>query len=620
MSDQISEKTREEVVHLKEAFLALKAAFNAADAHGKSSLSNADSQLQLETACGTLEKLIQSASSCVEVVCHAATASPLAQAAMNDKESKKQAALQFAGQDSDDAKAAVKMQRELKKKRDVLRKLEKKLKAMKPEDAGYAATKAEEKQLLEEVATLVGISGATVAAAATPETGKPKPAAKPTAVVSASTKPAQPPTEVEDLEANAKQLRQLVESTMKNSRSLHTVVTPRTSVVHPSVAEVALMTEEMLVVGNNARTFAMVSAFREMIKSTTVLSGDSLADIDPSAFEKLIAENFAFLRRKREASSGMTYVKEALVRRLVALRDDFMHRGDASHFVDDLGDPRDIAGHLLDLIESELCMSLKSIVEDRSLPYVSSTDTILVFGRSSVVEFILLSRAADPQRKPKKVIVLDSAPLFEGRRLAQKLSAVGINVTYGLLTACCTLIPKCTRVFIGAASVLQNGDVFGRGGTALVAACAKSFRKPVLCFAESYKFVSEVWLGNLAQNTKLGDIRDYPYDCSSTRSPPAYSTPKAVSPRPQEGATIFSTPQPFAICKGRPSTTDATVKAYATTSNSRASGYLYDLTPAAYVDMVICEMGCLHTSAIIAAIKDREGRDASPLMYIVAKS
>ncbi|EAN80907.1 translation initiation factor eIF2B subunit-like protein, putative, partial [Trypanosoma cruzi] len=45
-------------------------------------------------------------------------------------------------------------------------------------------------------------------------------------------------------------------------------------------------------------------------------------------------------------------------------------------------------------------------------------------------------------------------------------------------------------------------------------------------------------------------------------------------------------------------------------SASSASGYLYDLTPAAFIDMIICEMGCLDTSAIVAALRDREDRDA----------
>ncbi|ESL09085.1 hypothetical protein TRSC58_03202 [Trypanosoma rangeli SC58] len=46
-------------------------------------------------------------------------------------------------------------------------------------------------------------------------------------------------------------------------------------------------------------------------------------------------------------------------------------------------------------------------------------------------------------------------------------------------------------------------------------------------------------------------------------------------------------------------------------TTSSASGYLYDLTPAAFIDMIICEMGCLDTSAIVAALRDREDRDAS---------
>lgn len=579
------------------------------------------------------------------------------------KELQKLSEVHFMGQTSEEAKAAVKKQRELKKKRDALRKVQKKLKSMKPEDEAFAATKEEEAGLEREISELEGGDGHSATTAAVPA---PTP---PTAVATAKGKASAPAVaaeaakaaeernpEVEDVEGNAAKLRLMVERAMRESRGSLTSRL-RESIVHPRIAEVTVMMEEMLIVGGNARALAMIAAFREMFKTTTILSGSSLQDIDTQAFTELVERNFAFMRRKREANAGMRYVKEAVVRRLIAVRDEMVQQKHRSSIVESggnavgaslrhnsvlesfPGDAREVALQMLDMIDSEIRMSVKSIVEERSLPYVSSSDTILVFGRSSVVEFILLSRIRNAHRKPKKVLVIDSAPLYEGRELAHKLSEAGINVTYGLITAACTLMPKCTRVFIGASSVLQNGDVFGRCGTALVAACAKTFRKPVLCFAESYKFVSEVWLGNLAQNTKLMDIKEAPAPHEgSIHSPLAYTTPPSFAPlQPPQSALNFGgfgvgnsgntwgkgggefTPPLFS--SGGPTTvTTPLPNMGSTASSSAASGYLYDLTPAAYVDMIICEMGCLHTSAIIAAIKDREGRDASPAMVFNAKN
>ncbi|KEG08526.1 translation initiation factor eIF2B delta subunit [Trypanosoma grayi] len=383
------------------------------------------------------------------------------------------------------------------------------------------------------------------------------------------------------------------------------------------------MMESMMIVGGNARTFAMIEAFKSLLKSTQILSGPSLRDANPQDFVNLINVNFEFLRRSREPSAGMTHVKEFLVRRVVAL----LSQGEKSRFsADDLfsplmrgnqqraveiegsplthdgrgestsldGDPREMTLNVLRGIEKELQLSTKSIVEDRSLSHLSSNDTILVFGRSSTVELILLGAASNPRLTVKpKVIVVDSAPLYEGRALAKRLTCSGLSVTYGLITTCCTLMPRCTRVFIGAAAVLQNGDVFSRCGTAVVVASAKQYRKPVLCFSESFKFVPEVWLGNLGQNTKLIDVRQSHQGEHRVHSPGGWSPPSHHKNEIEGRQWSRGEENPH-------------MRSGITT----ASGYLYDLTPAAYVDMIICEMGCLHTSAIVAALRDREDRDA----------
>lgn len=548
-----------------------------------------------------------------------------------DKDATKATQMRFVGQSGDVARSAVKTQRELKKKRDALRKVQKTIRSG-GSGAEVAAAMEQEAALLAEIGHLEVLSEASsapstahVAAApstSTPATAAASPAALATVTINKSSdakavRGGEPAKEItaEERAASAKRLHDLVQGAMDANRLKCLHVLPRDAVVHPRIAEVAVLMEQMLLVGGSARALALISAFRELSRATTVLAVPSLNEVDTTAFEKLIQINFDFVRRKREASAGMRHVKEVLVRRFVALRDEVIHpKPNMVDLIKDLGGPREVTLRILDVIEAELKMSFKSIVEDRSLPYVSSSDTILVFGRSSLVEYILLSRSRDPQCKPKRVIVIDSAPLFEGRQLAEKLSSAGIGVTYGLITACCTLMPKCTRVFMGASAVLQNGDMFGRCGMALVAACAKLFRKPVLCFSESYKFVPEVWVGNLAQNTKLADMRpaaEVHGSDTGTHSPLIYPTPRTLSPPQLRVSGGWGTPARGADFLTRSGGGGATP------FSSSASGYLYDLTPASYVDMIICEMGCLHTSAIVAAIKDREGRDTSQLVNLV---
>lgn len=469
---------------------------------------------------------------------------------------------------------------------------------------------------------------------------------------------------------------------------------------------------------------------------------------------QLLDANFNFMRRTRIATSGMNYVKQTLKKRAVlagegsssiprsgqaptspysvssafSLEDASSRKGEVlemdhimssslpppSSFTATLSTPRatdtpaerSLLG-ILQSIEMEIHASHTTIVEERGNKFISPHDTILVFGRSSVVEDVLLHAA---KTKYFKVIIIDAAPLYEGQKLLAQLSTANISVTYGLLTSCCTLMPKATRVFIGAASVLQNGDVFSRCGTALVAVCAKSFRRPVLCFSESYKFVAEVWLGNSGQNDlvqtaafplsvptatpycgsgggrmsaargegieggglggghplgssgrKSGHHRVVlvrgegvqgvgsssgggaaspghwsPWDAPDRFSPMTSSSPLSIStssgtatagpsggmPSSPLTASVSAFSSSSRLKAGVPMTgrggsggaggsyePPGVSSPFSPSSRTVSRGYLYDLTPATCVDLIISEIDCLHSSAIMEAIKDREMRD-----------
>ncbi|CBH17079.1 eIF-2B GDP-GTP exchange factor [Trypanosoma brucei gambiense DAL972] len=615
------------------------------------------------------------------------------------------AAMSLIGQDSDEARAAVRLQRELKRRKDALRKLEKKMKALKPSDTVFQVTMEEMEKLKNEVDQLEkGVASQQEEKKSSVESKSPRrgTSAAPRLVGSPRKDPLKSltprgagvktpkalstPRIRRDLAPSAHTSRQKAVSKEERRAGYVTddlgervavtvsagtagsqmrdeqlfvdvqavvqehidrsvtgspcaIVSPRNDIdcegVHYQVAELALMMESMMVVGGNARTFAMIEAFKALLKSSPTLSGSTVNHFPSKEFESLIKVNFDFLCRSRAPSAGMTNAKDSLVRRVVAL---LSQREKARFSADDLFaslrsarlessmcvqstavgrdrnetcfldiSPRDLALKVLGAIERELQLSIKSIVEDRAEPHLSSNDTILVFGRSSTVELILLAAANNPRLVSKpKVIVVDSAPLYEGRALATRLSCSGLDVTYGLITTCCTLMPRCTRVFIGAAAVLQNGDVFSRCGTAVVVSSAKQFRKPVLCFSESIKFVPEVWLGNLGQNTRLTDMRQPHRGELRIRSPGNWS------PLSHGSRELMDVKKGWGQCNsgglsGRG--TNEEPSRLLQTDAPPSSGYLYDLTPAAYIDMIICEMGCLHTSAILAALRDREDRD-----------
>jgi translation initiation factor eIF-2B subunit delta len=103
-----------------------------------------------------------------------------------------------------------------------------------------------------------------------------------------------------------------------------------------------------------------------------------------------------------------------------------------------------------------------------------------------------------------RVIVADAGPEFEGRELVKRLSALGIKVTYILLSGASFIINKVTKVFIGASSVLSNGAVIAKSGNSLLTTLAKRHQKPVVVICETYKFSDRVNLDPININ-EIGD-------------------------------------------------------------------------------------------------------------------
>jgi translation initiation factor eIF-2B subunit delta len=103
-----------------------------------------------------------------------------------------------------------------------------------------------------------------------------------------------------------------------------------------------------------------------------------------------------------------------------------------------------------------------------------------------------------------RVIVADAGPEFSGRELVKRLSSLGINVVYTLLSGVSFLIHKVTKVFIGASSVLSNGAVIAKVGNSMLTTIARKHQKPVVVFSETYKFSDRVNLDPININ-EIGD-------------------------------------------------------------------------------------------------------------------
>nr|GMD55306.1 translation initiation factor eIF-2B subunit delta-like isoform X1 [Ipomoea batatas] len=257
--------------------------------------------------------------------------------------------------------------------------------------------------------------------------------------------------------------------------------------VHPAVFKVGLRYLAGDISGGNARCIAMLQAFQESIK-----------DYSTPPEKTLIRD--------------LTTKINCYVSFLIGCRPLSITMGNAIRFL-----KTKIAKLPLTLSESEAKVTLitdidhfineKIIIADKvivkhAVTKIRDGDVLLTYGSSSAVEMIFLH--AHELGRDFRVIVVDSRPKLEGRLLLRRLVAKGIDCTYTHINAVSYIMHEATRVFLGVASILSNGTVYSRVGTACVAMVAHQFRVPVLICCEAYKFHERVQLDSICSN-ELGD-------------------------------------------------------------------------------------------------------------------
>lgn len=97
------------------------------------------------------------------------------------------------------------------------------------------------------------------------------------------------------------------------------------------------------------------------------------------------------------------------------------------------------------------------------------------------------------------VIVLEGRPRYEGRDVARMLSKQNIKVTLITDAEADIFLPMCQAVVVGADTVLANGDVLNKAGTALVAWAAHGHKVPFYVLCETLKISPQRWSGDFAQ-------------------------------------------------------------------------------------------------------------------------
>ncbi|KAA3471460.1 translation initiation factor eIF-2B subunit delta [Gossypium australe] len=318
--------------------------------------------------------------------------------------------------------------------------------------------------------------------------------------------------------------------------------------MHPAMYKVGLQYLSGDIRGGNARCIAMLQAFKEAIKDySTPPEKTLIRDLTAR-----ISSYVSFLIECRPLSISMGNAIKFLKNRIAKLPLALSESEAKSTLMLDIDR----------FINEKIILSEKVIVK-HAVTKIRDGDVLLTYGASSVVEMILLH--AHELGKHFRVVVVDSRPKLEGQLLLRRLVRKGLSCTYTHVNAVSCIMQDVTRVFLGASSVLSNGTVYSRVGTACVAMVAHAFRVPVLVCCEAYKFHERVQLDSICFN-ELGN--------------------------------------PDAISKVQGREEINYLDGLVNQENLQLLNLIYDATPSDYVSMVITDYGMIPPTSVPVIVRE----------------
>jgi translation initiation factor 2B subunit (eIF-2B alpha/beta/delta family) len=123
------------------------------------------------------------------------------------------------------------------------------------------------------------------------------------------------------------------------------------------------------------------------------------------------------------------------------------------------------------------------------------TGTIMTHSLSGTVLEVLTNCLSQLEQ----IIVLEGRPRYEGREVARALAKGNASITLITDAQADIFLPQCHVVVVGADSILANGDILNKAGTALLAWAAHGHKIPFYVLCETLKISPQSWSGDLAQ-------------------------------------------------------------------------------------------------------------------------
>ncbi|KAK4475849.1 hypothetical protein MN116_001099 [Schistosoma mekongi] len=393
------------------------------------------------------------------------------------------------------------------------------------------------------------------------------------------------------------------------------------SSIHPSFLALGVDFDEGRIQGSNERCLAFLSACEELIRSFSLKSSTERISNHASTNNSLFCRSFGPVLQTHvnflqlccslpvTISNSYQYLKQTLTRL------DFMEDWEEcqTSFLSAIDEFR----------RGSIYLAGDEIV-DRTVNLIRPGECVCIFGYSSLVARVLERAWLSPYNtsinqvdinvdflaskmktcfagtKPDRinkstnrvfsVLIVDSRPKFEGRRMLARLSKAGIPCEYTHIGALPSVAKKVSLVILGAHALLSNGYVLGHMGTAQVANIAVSIsHAPTIVCAETYKFWERAHSDAFEYN-ELGDPDDI------------WRGPRGTSSDYKKGIPGFG---PTGL-PDRIESTTTDLSEWRSNSRLRLLHLEYDVLPPTLVTAVVTEKGTLPTTSVPVVLRVKQ--------------
>ena len=174
----------------------------------------------------------------------------------------------------------------------------------------------------------------------------------------------------------------------------------------------------------------------------------------------------------------------------------------------------DIADRVLEKLDNQ-----RESLSEKLVPILSESKTIMTYSRSSTFVYSLFKLLDFKNREElPELIIFESRPALEGKKLALEASKAGFKVNY-LVDAAMGLAIKTFKpdiIIIGADAIFPNGNVANKIGCHALAMFAYQYKVPMYVTSSTLKLLmkaipfaiqsyksTEVWLKDKPEDVKV---------------------------------------------------------------------------------------------------------------------